>query len=173
MDKQSLYSSVDNGLCAWLALHGRHPLQSLIHSANRYAFDESPPVVDWAPYLRLMFLRLGEILTTSPDMLFPKAPPVWAGNAATILSKMPPNPTIDQLLKTLLPIMGYSGLADGDGCGCSLDDVAPCRENCAGCRAGYLQAPSASVDLDEFTTVVFLNKTKAVHAATNQEDYAL
>ena len=46
------------------------------------------------------------------------------------------NPTVEQIVKSWLEANGYDGLY-GDGCGCSVDNLAPCCEGVGDCHAGY------------------------------------
>jgi len=49
-------------------------------------------------------------------------------------------PTVPEMVARYLRLLHFDGLwrEDGeDGCGCGLDDLAPCGEMTDGCRAGY------------------------------------
>lgn len=49
------------------------------------------------------------------------------------------NPTVFDIVRNALQESGYSALCNdwADGCGCSLDELMPCREGCLECRAAY------------------------------------
>lgn len=46
-------------------------------------------------------------------------------------------PTVDDIVKEYLTIHRYGGLFHDIGCGCYLDDLAPCGELTAECRAAW------------------------------------
>ena len=49
-----------------------------------------------------------------------------------------PDDTIGDLVKRLLEINGFEGLYNADfECGCQLDDLVPCAEDCTKCRPGF------------------------------------
>lgn len=45
--------------------------------------------------------------------------------------------TVGSIVVQYLKRHGYDGLIDGDGCGCSLDDLAPCGSMGEGCMPAY------------------------------------
>jgi len=45
---------------------------------------------------------------------------------------------VEDIVKSYLMCSGYDGLFnDGGGCGCTLDDFAPCEGVCTECEPGY------------------------------------
>jgi hypothetical protein len=47
-------------------------------------------------------------------------------------------PRVIEIVKAHLIARGFSGLvAEDASCGCELDDLVPCGNDCSGCRAGY------------------------------------
>jgi hypothetical protein len=47
--------------------------------------------------------------------------------------------TVIDIIEDWLREHGYDGLCDPDAeCGCSIDHVCPCCENCINCQPGYL-----------------------------------
>lgn len=55
------------------------------------------------------------------------------------MGKKESNPDLVELVARSLKAGGYDGLYSESECGCLLDDLAPCGEPWAGCRAGYKQ----------------------------------
>jgi len=54
-----------------------------------------------------------------------------------------PHPTVGEITREYLEKNGYSGLIQPDAeCGCSLDELNDCDENCMECIAGFKGAPS-------------------------------
>lgn len=46
--------------------------------------------------------------------------------------------TVIEIVKAHLVAEGFDGLVSEDSfCGCALDDLVPCGEDCSGCRGGY------------------------------------
>lgn len=160
MANQDLYAKIDNALGFWMANTGKHPLQSLLHAANRRTFTSLSGDAPLSVYLNTMFCILGTILEQDKSLDYPPPPRSFAADPVSALALLGPNPTLFQILKTILPKLGYSGVADGDGCGCSLDDLAPCRSGCLHCRAGYLCPDPVADDDGCFTPKVFFNPDK-------------
>jgi len=60
------------------------------------------------------------------------------------------NPSIKEILTEWLKANGYDGLCSRHGCGCGLDDLMPCWDECsADCRAAY-QVPASEEYKEEY-----------------------
>jgi len=51
--------------------------------------------------------------------------------------------TVKEILVKWLKDNGYDGLYydDADGCGCSIDNLIPCRQSCECCKPAYKVEP--------------------------------
>ena len=55
--------------------------------------------------------------------------------------------TVREIIKKYLEDNGFDGLCNINvECGCRLDDLCPCQENCFLCEPGYDQGPSKGGD---------------------------
>jgi len=57
------------------------------------------------------------------------------------------NPTIGNIVRHFLEANGYDGLYHPARCACKKDDLMPCGEVGAFCKAGYFRQPSEEDDL--------------------------
>jgi len=49
--------------------------------------------------------------------------------------------TVIEIVKAHLIAGGFGGLvSEGGGCGCELDDLVPCSNDCSGCNVGHKHA---------------------------------
>jgi len=53
-----------------------------------------------------------------------------------------------EIIKEYLVQNGFDGLHNEAECGCELDDLIPCHENCSQCQPGYKIVPPSNVDCD-------------------------
>lgn len=56
------------------------------------------------------------------------------------------NPTVREIVKGYLEANGYDGLYHENDCGCDLDDLAPCCDDCLRCTAAYKHAARGEYD---------------------------
>jgi len=51
--------------------------------------------------------------------------------------------TVKEIVKKYLEDNGYDGLCNYEPmCGCEINDLMPCREECTYCEAGYKEKPT-------------------------------
>lgn len=56
--------------------------------------------------------------------------------------------TVKEIVKEYLKVNGFTGL-HSDGCGCTVDDLAPCGEIIDDCEAGYRRECAACELLEQ------------------------
>ena len=66
---------------------------------------------------------------------------------------------VNNMIKEYLIKNGYDGLYNGDwGCGCTINDLAPCGDNIINCNAGYKLSKEDAKEMGDYDTFIYSEK---------------